>query len=274
MKRFMPLGDQSTSLINHGNVDLSLSGDLASRVLKKSVPTPTADELTRVDVSTTQLTVDAAIALNIPIGEISAKYSRRVFIQEYIKFTDIEDGEQKVRYGVGIRWVLNVQLGEGGAKMTSIPIIAASVEMGYAQATALFQVIGLSSPKIDAAIAAPSRLTLDSYYEMNQSFLDIKALVNDPGTKISPQILAVLGEAKDDQDSVYEDALAAGWALSQIHDQNTLAEALDIAKTDRFKETVKSVYLDITGTTQLDRTPTDEASQRAESILGELEVDD
>ncbi len=204
---FIPLGSSDLDVDNVKKaVDFSLSANLFNSVVENSINVPkTLNELTSEDVFTSRLSVDAALELRLPIGgDIESKVSRRIFIQEYSKFKDIVEGTQKVRYGVGIRWIVNIKIIDSKASITQLPFIAASVQFGYAEASARFQVIGLSSAEITNLLPVPQALNIDSYGDMFKAFENIKKQIYSQNTIVTPEILSVLGEVKDQKNQNYE----------------------------------------------------------------------
>ncbi len=140
--------------------------------------------------SSTVLSTQAAVGLQIPFLPIQAKGQQSVFIQEYSKYRDVPQRSGKLRYGIAIRWIISIVQLDAKAKLDQANLIAASVEFGYARATAKFEVIGMQSREIGKLIPTPDTLTVDQYALFAQRLSMIKELVWEPTTIISPQLLA------------------------------------------------------------------------------------
>ena len=160
MISYLPVGDVEHLMKSETKaVDISLSKELAFQIMDSADRYPQdIRDLTSENIFTSLLSIDAAAELKIPFGEASGKFSRRIFIMEYLKYVDIEEAGEQVRYGVGVRAVSNFKLLSGKAKISSLPFIAASAELGFVEATLRFDVLGLQSPKITNIIPSPSRL--------------------------------------------------------------------------------------------------------------------
>lgn len=249
-------------------IDLSKSEDLISRV-HSMTPPKTLQELDTADSFTSVLSVDAAAALKIPFGTMEGKFSRKIFVQDYLHYTDLQDQGQKIRWGVGIRWIVNIKQLDGKAEISSLPYVAASAQLGYVQAEARFQVLGLNSPEIVKKTPAPLPLNTETFSEMNGALKDIKSLIWDSNTLVKPKILAVLGQERPHTDSQYDEALAVSWALSKIKDGDTLRDALDEIKNESslFEDTVRGVYLDIVKSSEQNYRPDVDAKDKARRLL-------
>lgn len=257
----MPVGDELTDWGGGGGggggspktVDTSPSDKLVKKISQKEVTPPTSlQDLFSEDVFTSQLSVNAATELKIPFGAVDNKFSRKIFIQEYAKFIDIKEGAQSVRWGVSIRWIVNLKINNASAQISSLPMVAASAQVGYINASARFQVIGLSSSKITTLMPSPAELTIDTYVEMKNAFSSIKALIHDSTTIVKPQILSVLAEVNEEKDQYFQEVLAVSWALTCLQNGKSLANAQLKNKNQYFNETVKATYeqiLDGTGLT-------------------------
>lgn len=136
------------------------------------------------------LSTQVATSLQIPFLPIQVKGQQSVFIQEYSKYRDVTQRTGKVRYGIAIRWIISMTQLDAKAKLDQANLIAASVEFGYARATAKFEVIGMQSREIGKLIPAPDTLTVDQYALFAQRLAMIKELVWEPATIITPQLLA------------------------------------------------------------------------------------
>jgi hypothetical protein len=256
-------------------VDFSDSFGLLEKIDENQVQIPQSlQDLENFKSFTSILSIDTALKLDIPFGAKDSKFSRRVFIQDTLMYKDITDGEQKVRYGVGVRWIVNTLKLDAKANISSLPFITASAEFGFVQATASFDVLGLKSAEIAKAIPTPTKLDIETYVEMAEALKTIKGLIYDAKTEVNPQLIAVLGRERDRMEDDYRDALATGWALNRIKDGKRLQDIIHDKEMQApmFMDVVKSVYLDITGTTALHAKPEDDARTRAKKLLDGLVV--
>jgi hypothetical protein len=276
MISYLPVGDAVNLMKGDTKaVDLSLSRGLAIKILDSDDQYPkNIKDLTSENIFTSILSVDAAAELKIPFGDASGKFSRRIFIMEYLKYVDMEKEGGKVRYGVGIRAVSNFKLLSGKAKTSSLPFIAASAELGFIEATLSFDVLGLQSQKITDAIPSPSRLDVETYTLIGKAFDKIKKLVWDNDTIVSPRILSVMGSSHFEDESLYDESVAVCWALTRIKNREKLGDALkDIQdESEQFIETVRRVYSNIANITENDGKPDNRESRNADQILMGLEM--
>jgi hypothetical protein len=258
--------------------DISKSARLLSKIDSGAISLPTGLQQldSGEDVNSFVYTVDEAASLGFAFGSGDAKYSRKICIQNYVKFKDLTDGDQRVRYGVGIRWIANVKTISAQAKLNSIASISASAQMGYAEAIFSFSVIGLQSAEITKTLpGVVSELNPDTYAIYHRAFSRVKELIWENNIAVTPQLVSIVGSPKNKPDEEYQDALAVGWALSKISDNWTLEDAQEGYKhaSDRFKSVVKSVYVSLVNE-ELDAKPDALARAQAEKLLGGLEVDD
>ncbi len=244
--------------------------------LAANPPPATLNDLTNEDTFVSLLSVEAAASLGIPFGSAESKTARRIVVQEYAKYRDIMEGTTAVRWGVGVRWIVNVKILNTEAKISSVPMVAASAQVGFVEATARFQVLGIASPEVTKAIPAPTDLNTETYVELKQALLKIKALIYEQATTIRPQVLAITADAPETSERSYEGALAVAWALTKISEGRTLLRAqTEYEKSSAFfREEVKSVYIDVASTSDANSKPSDEARAKARRILNDLSVRD
>jgi hypothetical protein len=220
-------------------------------------------------VSTYQFSVDMALALELPIGSTEAKFARKIFIQEYSNFREITDNDQKLRYGIAIRWIANIKMLDVKANISSMPFVAASAQFGHVEASARFQVVGISSHKITQLMPNPANLDLESYVEMKNALTEIKKLIWDSETKVTPQPLAVFGEISEREEEKYEEAIAVAYTLNCIREGKKLLDTLRLTddKSDLFKNVAQSIYHDITKNSEINVKPSEESRKEAERLL-------
>ena len=283
MKQFVPFNFASSEPLDFdeikNNVDLTLSKDLLTKIYNNEVILPTEiSELTDGEVTQFhKLSVDVAAALKLPFGSAEGKATRVICIQQYEKFKILTDGNQKVKVGIGIRWTVNVKKNSAKAKVNSLTGIAASAEFGHVDATIRFEQMGMNSSKITNLIPTITTLNTDTYAQLNNSFEEIKKLIHKTETQISPVVLSVLGDVQIEQgEQIYDEALARIWGLKSISKKWTIKEAMDNVKgeSELFQETLKGVYFDISGTTELDEEPIPEKAAIARRLLKGFRITD
>jgi len=243
---------------------------LTMESLTRGIPPTGLRDLPNTDTFTSVMSVDLAAAVGIPLyGSVDAKFSRRIYIQEFLRFVDDESSTPKKRYAVGVRWVVNVKILNASVKISSLPFISASAQVGDVEASARFQIIGLNSAKINQAIPVPADLNVETYVVMQDAFKKIKDLVDDAGTIVTPQVVAIWTEVADHSPQAYETALATCWALSKIDENKSLQTAMDESPQNSFffNDAMKSVYIDIAKTSDLLTKPSAEARTLAHDRL-------
>lgn len=237
-------------------------------------PTKLSD-LPNTDLFTSVLSIDAAAKLGVPIfGSAEGKLARRIVVQEFLRFVDDKSSTPVKRWGVGIRWIVNAKSLSAEAKVSSLSFLSASAQIGTVEATSKFQLVGIQSDAINAALPTRSNLDVEAYVEFQQAFDKIKNLITAPETQITPQVVGILAEVKPSTDETYEAALATGWGLSKIDEGRSLQQALDEFKSGSvfFEDTVRSVYLDVAKTTDPLQKPGAEVRARAHRLLNGLRV--
>jgi hypothetical protein len=217
---------------------------------KINIPSSLA-ELTNAKTETVKLSVDAALKLQIPIGNTDNKLSRTIFIQEFKQYKEIVKNNEIVHYGISIRWIINIQKLNASANTTSLPMIAASGQFNYVNASARFEVNGISSREITALIPAPKDFTTETYGEFNEAFMKIKAKIWDADVLITPKILGIYANVADKSENLFDDSVTISYALKMIAKAKTLGYALENISDDTQRELIRSVYLEVAKTTEL-----------------------
>lgn len=178
-------------------VDLSPSESLLAKIQSGAVALPkTLKELNRTNTFTYSLSAQAALKLGIPLGDMSADGSTSVFVQDYAQYRELAEGAQKVLAGVAVRYSIAFRQLGGSFKLSGLPMIAAAVQLNFAQASARFEVLGMSSPRIAELVPVVSQMDVEAYAKYAEALQAIKALIWDEETSVEPTILAVNGEAR------------------------------------------------------------------------------
>ncbi|HEX2205834.1 MAG TPA: hypothetical protein VHG91_21145 [Longimicrobium sp.] len=277
--QFLPVNIDRVSIASLDDVlDLSRTAGLVERIRTGAITPPQGlNDLNREDSNVSELTVDLAAELGLLYGSTGSKANRRIFVQDYSKYVDFEEEQQKVRWGVALRFIIDVTVTDSKANLSGIPAITASAEFRFASASARFQVIGLSSADISKTVPVPTSLNVEAHGEYNAALNRIKnEYMYAQGTVVRPSILAIFAEVKKRDEQEYEIALATGWALNRIAEGQTLQRALEgyDKATPGFREAIRATYLDVARNTDVNARPTDEDRARARRLLGDIRVSD
>lgn len=256
MKDYIPLSGSTSGFINNLDdyktlIDIhdpSIFADIAEGIIE--MPS-LLTELTNAKTETIKLSVDAALKLQIPIGPTDHKLSRTIFIQEFKQYKEITKNQETVHFGIGIRWIINIQKLSSSANITSVPMIAASGQFNYVNASARFEVNGISSRDITALIPAPKDLTTETYVEFNQAFIKIKDKIWDDNVTITPKILGVYANLSDKNENLFDESVTIAYALKWISKGKTLHKALENINDDAKRDLIKSVYLEVANISEL-----------------------
>ena len=190
----------------------------------------TTDELGELMVLAYDLTVKAAVDLNIPvIGTVGGGYNRRVVVYEWTRYKAVSDEDDVDHwYGYTIRFCLtvsewNVDVG------VSLPFLAAQAEMGQIQACWLMQVRGLTGA-IDDVVLPPQDLDVETYVLAKQSLEAVIGAIKDPDTKFVPGVLLAKVDPATTETEYWYSAVRA-FALHQISVGRTMAIARSRLRT-------------------------------------------
>jgi hypothetical protein len=82
-------------------------------------------------------------------------------------------------------------------RINAVPTVAAAIQLGLAEASATFEVRGMSSRKISSLIPIVDKLDVEKYAEFSEAQKAIKDLVWDTETSVDPVVLAVMGDTRD-----------------------------------------------------------------------------
>lgn len=230
------------------------------------------NELDRQITETVNLSIDAAASLNLPFGASDNKLSRIVFVQEYKKYKEIQHRDETLQCGISIRWILNIKKLNASAKITSLPMVAASAQFNNVSASVMFEVIGISSPEITDLLPTNVELNADTYVDLKTAFEAMKSKIHDADTIISPAILGVRGTLIEEDNKLLDEAVAMTYALKKIKGNKPLQNALDDIshKPATQKEIVKSVYEQLTNSSSMTDRPTEAAKEQATNRLKDM----
>jgi hypothetical protein len=206
-----------------------------------------------------------AAQLGIPVAGIELTAGRSVFVQQFQRYAWIVDGGRRVMHGVAVRWLVEIQKIDVQAKLNSLAMLAASAQLGYVNATVRFDVIGIISKEIDAAIPAPTVLSVETHAEYAEALKRITNLMWDNSVTVRPQPLSIgvdrLSMAgKDVQQGWVYFKIASGQSL-----RKTLADLID--PTPELKTEIEQIYRDIASPVSEDAAPSDEVKSLSNSAL-------
>lgn len=232
-------------------------------------------DLNSIDNSTQVYTIDQAAQLGLSFGMADAKYNRRIYVKNFIQYKEIVEGNIKVWYGIGIKWIVNVKIFDTNAKLSGIPAIAASTDSRSVEAQSRFQVYGLANNKITMiAQSVPAELNLENYGAMYAAFEKITELIGDKDTLVTPIVVGRVIEEKNEEHD-YANSIIISWALSHIASGDTLLMTQkDLSPDLEFcdKELIKSVYVYFTKSDDLNFKPDNIAKERAKILLRGVKV--
>lgn len=268
MKNYLPLSGSTLSLLNqiedYKNVlditDYSIFKDIDDGKIETPI---LLSELTNAKTETIKLSVDAALKLQIPIGSIDNKFSRTIFIQEFKQYKEIVKAQERIHFGISIRWIINIQKLNSSANITTLPLIAASGQFNYVNASARFEVNGISSQVITSLIPAPKDLTTETFGEFNQAFLKIKDKIWDKDTNITPTIIGIYANFSNNSENKLEDSALIYYALKMISKGKSLDKALEEISDESKKEIVKNVYFEVTESSDINSPINNSSKQKA-----------
>lgn len=268
MKDYIPLSGSTSGLANHTEEYRSLINiqdpSIFTDIEDGKIEIPSLlTELVNAKTETVKLSVDAALKLQIPIGSTDNKLSRTIFIQEFKQYKEITKNQETIHFGISIRWIINIQKLNSSANITSLPMIAASGQFNYVNASARFEVNGISSKEITALIPAPKDLTTETYIEFNEAFLKIKDSIWDENVTITPKILGIYANISDSNESLFDDSVRISYALKMISKGKSLGKALENASEGSKRDLITSVYLEIAHTADLNGSISNSSKEKA-----------
>lgn len=230
---------------------------------------PTAAELNEIEKS--HYESDATFAGTLAQGLFSASASGRriVVVEDYYrgKYCTAPTGV-RLLYGVGVRLRIGVSNIKGDVKLT-LPFIAASAEVGAATAQYHLSVKGYTGTDISDLIPQPGDFNVESYVGLIEKIGKIQQLITKEIDKVTPVRLGI--ELAIDPEAVLRSGVGTAWALSQISDGRSLADALKAYSwTPEASAAISAVYANL----QVDdaERPHGDAVRTAQRLLGKLRL--
>lgn len=234
-------------------------------------------ELNQLDEQVTRsydLSVTAAGSLNIPvIGSVEGGFNRRVVVLERAAFKRLKEGDVECQYGYALRLCLTINDWKVGAKV-NLPFLAASAELGQISAQWIFQIMGLTGPKIDSAVMPPTELNVEKFVLAKQSLEKVINAVRDPETSFQAVKIATISE-RDTTVQQLKLSVARAYALSSIERGWTLSDARTRLASDEqdVNDTLAEVYQHFAGLTDELSKPGNDVRKKAREVLGRIRAE-
>ena len=109
-----------------------------------------------------QLDRDAAASLGFGVGSVTLTANTRLLVLDTARVLSMRTGRRTERWGCGFRLVVEVSDIDAVGKL-ALPAIAASVEVGNAEASVTLEVKGYKGDDLWEVIPPPAPLDVDSY---------------------------------------------------------------------------------------------------------------
>ncbi len=237
----------------------------------------TLRELIDSDVRCFDLTVTAAINLNIPVvGSVGGGFSRRVVVLEQYAVKPIDFEGIRYDYGYAVRFCVTVSSWNANMK-ASLPFLAASVEIGSITAQWLVQVLGLSGPKITGALPPPTELNVEKFVIIKQKLEEIIKAIEDPTTVFTAALIHKV-DPQELQTNRLKLAVGRVYALTMIEQNRSLGEALERLEATLPDDTIivdatREIYKGFAGLDNDTAKPSSQARNRAREVLGRIKAD-
>ena len=233
-----------------------------------------ADPFSNFQVVSDALSVSMAASLNIgSIFSGSASANEKGFFFDAMTFTDrymdqpVAGGIVGTRWGIGLRVLLRVRNLAANASL-NFGMVGAAVELNMAQAR--YEILGLGIG-IDGLILVLEELPAlgdfkyETYLMLNGSVVKkLAAYIKDNKSALQPQPVAV-AVARPLDPSLR--ARAIYYAVRSIASGQPLGRALDKAPIVLDHETIRRIYIDRTGSDDLEAAPVPDAKREAETWL-------
>jgi len=234
-----------------------------------TLPTPPAvGDLASWSQENYQLSVKAAAHLGFPITTLSGAIRQDLLIFGTSRWTDVDSGDGHVyRFGISLRVLVQVQSLEAELDL-SLPTIAASVQLGRAQASAQLVVRGYNSSSLGKLLPPWQSFTVDSYSQYMSAISAIQQQIMDDDGSIVPQLLATTVAAPTLPSS--SQSIGTVLALRGIADGSRLKSLLssDDADPPEVQDSITQTYSDLG--LGPDDEPSAQAQENARRDLGPL----
>ena len=187
------MGDQDVAELLPVNINEATVVARASAVtgVSASLPTPPGvGDLASWSQENYQLSVSAAAHLGFPIAALSGDIKQDLLIFGTSRWTDVDSGDGHVyRFGISLRVLVQVQSVQAELDLT-LPTIAASVQLGRAQASAQLIVRGYNSATLGKLLPPWQSFNVDSYSQYMSAVTAIQQEIMANDGSVVPQLLA------------------------------------------------------------------------------------
>jgi hypothetical protein len=191
--RLVPIGD-----MKFGAGPERVHTSLAKRILAGQFPVGRSLKELEMDLQKSGfIDAKAAVDAHLVGASVACNVGIQIFMSEYVKYTDYQDGEEVVRWGVGIRFVFSAEMMDLSLKIDTLTGLAAAAELKMARVACSFHALGIQG-------AIPHRLlpkTLDTLEikglpKILESFDALRDCIYQEHVNIVPCLLAESGEAR------------------------------------------------------------------------------
>lgn len=213
-----------------------------------SVTVPSGRDLNNVEETIYEYDVSVAAKLGISFAmvntEVSNEYTKRIYIHELRKSKTIPagTGHLQLTYGLAVRIYVSVTVNNSNAKVSSLPLIAASVQLGYASAESSIGIVGVKADSIK--LPNLPGLTLEEFSKWSATFVELKNILASVDVAlIDPVVLAVsttpdyFASPAELSNEEIEIGMITAVALQHINKRKSLAHTLQSKITYRGKPT-------------------------------------
>ncbi len=211
--------------------------------------------------------------LGFGVASIEASYNTRTLVAEFSRSKTIAADGTTACFGVAARLIVNVSGLDAKANLT-LPYVAAEAQYNHAEATANLRVSGYVGPEAGKMFPEFGTFDIESYVKLMQSLSKMREVIGAKEEHIRPtRLWAWAEEEKGATDRRLTQAVGTLWALTQIADGHTRAEALGSYR-DRddtvAKSAIEQTYADMLNGDET--TPSQESRARARRILDGYEL--
>lgn len=220
--------------------------------------------------------VDVKFAANaglIPI-EAALEVGNRVFVHEFQKYCDYqsEDGEEAVRWGVGIRFVCTVTVFDLSVQINGLAALAATAQLNMTKSSVTYKTTGIHGKVIsDSFPSALDTLDVTNFAKIAATVDLIKSHLFDEAVTITPNLLGVTDGRRSDIAALTPESVMQVTCLQLISRGYTLAEAkkeLLVRKTPaQWMDSVEKVYRDIIKGEDVEKKPSLDEKSAATKLL-------
>ena len=223
------------------------------------------------ETSSYDLTVTAAVSLNIPVvGSVSGGASRRVVVLERRSYRKQPAADGTEYLGYTIRLAVTVNRIGTETKLT-LPFLAASAEVGQIEGRWAVQVVGLLGPKIDQALIPPAELSVEQYFKAKECLKAIIDAIPDETTTIQEQRIYFEPSLSLEQ-QLMDQTLGRAYGLSCIDKKWKMQKALAEVNGARqpLLDAVVEIYGQVAGIQSELEEVRPAAQTRARQLLSEI----